>query len=250
MVKENIMKILFLVLFYSVVAWSQGGPPTKAETMIKPGAEATTEDQTTSINKPAPGSDAAVTSKKPFESVADKARNVPDRTFKKLDQMMATAELKPTVGQTAQGKIDLVQQKGSTKLIGKIEGLTPNSIHAIHIHEFGDCSAPDASSAGSHFNPNKAPHGALGKTKYAHLGDLGNISADEKGVATIERTVPEMSVNKGKSQVLGRSIILHEKEDDLKTQPAGDSGGRLACGVITKLSHPEVPDMGQPPMKQ
>ncbi len=133
----------------------------------------------------------------------------------------------------------MFQVKNGVRVVGRIEGLAPNSVHGFHIHENGDCSAPDASSAGEHFNPTKEPHGALGRTDTSHLGDLGNISADETGVATVERTVNELKVNKGKDQILGHSLILHEKADDLKTQPSGASGDRIACGVITKMSHPQ-----------
>lgn len=105
----------------------------------------------------------------------------------------------------------------------------PGTTHALHIHEFGDCS--DAGkAAGSHYNPKGAPHGhALKDAKKAHPGDLGNVTAQD-GKVTFEAVLPKASL-KGKVAVAGRSIVLHEKEDDF-SQPVGNAGGRIACGVI------------------
>lgn len=114
------------------------------------------------------------------------------------------------------------------KITAEVMGLTPGE-HGFHVHEFGDCTAPDATSAGGHFNPSGHKHGAPGSE--SHVGDMGNLKADENGNAKLEVTVPHGSIT-GKNGVLGRGVIVHAKADDLKTQPTGDAGGRVACGVI------------------
>ena len=111
----------------------------------------------------------------------------------------------------------------------KISGLTPGT-HGFHIHEFGDCSAADFTSAGSHFNPMAMAHGAP-KDAARHVGDLGNIEAGADGVATLEWTDPQLAFE-GMHSIVGRAVIVHAKADDLKTQPTGDAGGRIGCGVI------------------
>lgn len=117
----------------------------------------------------------------------------------------------------------------------KISGLTPGT-HGFHIHEFGDCSAADFTSAGGHFNPMSMAHGAP-KDATRHVGDLGNIEANAEGVATLEWTDPQLAFE-GMHSVVGRAVIVHAKADDLKTQPTGDAGGRLACGVIGIAKQP------------
>jgi Cu-Zn family superoxide dismutase len=102
--------------------------------------------------------------------------------------------------------------------------------HGFHIHEFGDCSAPDGTSAGGHFNPEGKMHGAPVDMS-RHAGDMGNIEADESGKAHLEYIDPMMSLT-GDHSIIGRSVILHQNEDDLKTQPTGNAGPRIACGVI------------------
>jgi len=112
--------------------------------------------------------------------------------------------------------------------VADITGLTPGK-HAFHIHEFGDCSAADAASAGSHFNPMKKQHGAPDAAE-RHAGDLGNIEADKTGKAHLELK-DNMLMFSGENSILGRAVIVHEKVDDW-SQPTGNAGGRVACGVI------------------
>jgi Cu-Zn family superoxide dismutase len=111
------------------------------------------------------------------------------------------------------------------------EGLTPGE-HGIHIHEKGDCSAPDGKSAGDHFNPDKVDHGAPAAMPH-HAGDFGNLTAGPDGKATMTVTVDFVSLDDGPRSAIGRAIVIHEKPDDLKTQPSGNAGARIACGVIT-----------------
>jgi Cu-Zn family superoxide dismutase len=116
------------------------------------------------------------------------------------------------------------------KFVADIEGLAPNTMHGFHIHEKGDLSDPELKSAGGHFNPTREKHGGP-DTVHHHAGDLGNLSADGSGKAHLEGTVMHVSLG-GENSILGRSVIIHAKTDDLKSQPAGDSGARIAGGII------------------
>lgn len=127
------------------------------------------------------------------------------------------------------GTVTFTKTDGGMQVVADITGLTPGQ-HGFHIHEFGDCSAPDATSAGGHFNPSKNPHAGHDDAK-RHEGDLGNIEADSSGKAHLELTDKMMTMS-GEMSIIGRGVIVHEKADDLKTQPTGNAGGRVACGVI------------------
>ena len=142
----------------------------------------------------------------------------------------AVAVLRATKsGGEAGGKITFTKVEGGIKVEGEVTGLTPG-MHGFHIHEFGDVSTPDAMSAGGHFNPGKAAHAGL-DTPMRHVGDLGNIEANDKGVAKVDVTIPHLSFT-GAESILGRGLIVHEKADDLKTQPTGNAGARVAAAVI------------------
>jgi Cu-Zn family superoxide dismutase len=143
----------------------------------------------------------------------------------------AVALLAPTAGQKAKGTVAFTQEGDRVHVVGDVVGLAPGSTHGFHIHEFGDCSAPDASSAGDHFAPKGKAHGAPNAATH-HAGDLGNIQADASGNARIDLRVAGPTVGRGDTTILGRALVLHEKADDLKTQPSGNSGARIACGVI------------------
>jgi Cu-Zn family superoxide dismutase len=140
----------------------------------------------------------------------------------------AVCVLHPTKGSMTHGIIHFAEKGDEVEIDGTIEGLTPGE-HAFHVHEFGDCSAPDAMSAGGHFNPDKKPHGNPEHAE-RHVGDLGNITADESGKAVIKMT-DKMIKLRGRHSILGRAIIVHAMKDDF-TQPVGNAGGRVACGVI------------------
>jgi Cu-Zn family superoxide dismutase len=102
-------------------------------------------------------------------------------------------------------------------------------IHGFHIHETGDCSAPDATSAGAHFNPSGAPHGSMSTA--THAGDFGNLTADSSGRINTEFSTRSITVAPGDRSVLGKAVLLHASPDDLTSQPSGNSGARVACGV-------------------
>lgn len=141
----------------------------------------------------------------------------------------AICVLYPTQGNTAHGTVTFDALEKGVKVVMDVQGLAPGK-HGFHVHEFGDCSAPDAASAGGHYNPMQKPHGGP-EDKERHAGDLGNITADASGNAHLEWSDPIMTL-RGPHSIVGHSMVLHAKEDDLKTQPSGESGARIACGVI------------------
>jgi superoxide dismutase, Cu-Zn family len=143
----------------------------------------------------------------------------------------AVAVLGPTAGNQARGVVTFTEDGDRVKVVADVEGLTPGADHGFHIHELGDCSAPDAASAGGHFNPTGHPHaGPMAMVR--HGGDLGNLKADAAGKAHLELTIDGVTVHDGPTCILGRGLIVHLREDDLKTQPTGNAGPRIACGVI------------------
>lgn len=140
----------------------------------------------------------------------------------------------PKSNSTVQGTGTLKENDGKVTFIGNFKGLIPG-VHAIHIHEKLDCIAQDGSSAGGHWNPTFKKHGKLGKGE-AHKGDIGNFTADESGNGTITFTTSEWCIgcNDATKNVLEKSLIVHQGADDYKTQPAGNSGVRVACSAIIK----------------
>ena len=125
--------------------------------------------------------------------------------------------------------VTFTKEKNGIHVVAQIEGLTPG-LHGFHIHEYGDCSSPDAGSAGGHFNPMGMPHAAPTVDKH-HMGDLGNIEAPKTGPAKYDKVVDFMAMD-GPNSIIGRGVIVHLDADDFKTQPTGGSGARAACGVI------------------
>jgi len=146
----------------------------------------------------------------------------------------ATADLKDAKGQTI-GTADLAQQDGRVRIVVQAKGLTPGK-HGIHIHAVGSCEPPAFTSAGAHYNPLGAKHG-LEAPDGAHAGDLPNLEADASGNARYEAMTDRITLREGLTSVFdgdGSAVVIHEKEDDQKTDPTGNSGGRVACGVIVK----------------
>jgi len=141
----------------------------------------------------------------------------------------AVAVLSPTKGNNVSGTVTFTKVDGGVKIVADVAGLTPGQ-HGFHIHEFGDCSAPDAASAGGHFNPHHMQHGGPDAT-VRHAGDFGNLEADASGKAHYERVDTMISLD-GADSIIGHGVIVHEKADDLKTQPTGNAGARVACGAI------------------
>ncbi|HNC52148.1 MAG TPA: superoxide dismutase family protein [Accumulibacter sp.] len=143
----------------------------------------------------------------------------------------ASVQLEPTRGNTAAGRIEFVQQGDRVLVRGTLSGLQPeNAEHGFHVHEKGDCSSGDGMSAGGHFNPLGKPH-AHG-TSERHAGDLPAIRAAADGTASYLVEVDVITVRAGPTSVLGKALIVHRDPDDYSTQPTGNSGSRVACGVI------------------
>jgi Cu-Zn family superoxide dismutase len=141
----------------------------------------------------------------------------------------AVAILTPLGSSGVAGVVTFTKAEGGVRVQADVKGLKAGD-HGFHVHEFGDCSAPDGASAGSHFNPAGAPHAGPHDAE-RHAGDMGNITASADGSAKVDYVDKAASFD-GPNSVLGRGVIVHEKADDLKTQPTGNAGGRLACGVI------------------
>jgi Cu-Zn family superoxide dismutase len=161
---------------------------------------------------------------------------IPRYTYGGNDQRvpLPVAELKSTVeGSLITGKVSFMETDEGLKINAVVQNAPPGE-HGFHIHEKGDCS--DAgNAAGGHFNPDSMPHGDLVKDGFAHAhaGDLGNIEIDANGNGKLEKLIPGLTLKEGKYGVEGRSVILHEKEDNF-SQPTGNAGGRIACGLIPK----------------
>lgn len=127
------------------------------------------------------------------------------------------------------GSVTFSKAEGGVKVSAKVSGLKPGA-HGFHVHEFGDCTAADGASAGGHFNPSGEPHAGPHDAQ-RHAGDMGNIDAGADGVATVAY-VDSRATLEGPGSILGRGVIVHANADDMKTQPTGNAGGRVACGVI------------------
>ena len=142
-----------------------------------------------------------------------------------------TAALNPASGSKVNGTVTFTQiGTDRVRVSGNVAGHTPGQ-KGFHIHENGDCSAADAMSAGGHFNPMKAKHAASPTS--GHAGDMGNLTFDGSGRATVSMTLDGLSVSTNASNgIIGRAVVVHMQPDDLTTDPTGNAGGRAACGVI------------------
>ena len=140
----------------------------------------------------------------------------------------AMAQLESKSGSQVTGLVAFTKVGDEVQVAGLIQNLTPGK-HGLHIHEKGDCSTADAASAGAHFNPTQQHHGGPTTAEH-HAGDLGNIEADSSGKAIVNWK-GKLSLS-GTDSIIGKSVVVHEKEDDLKTDPSGNSGARVACGAI------------------
>lgn len=144
----------------------------------------------------------------------------------------ASARLEATKGNVAGGTVTFKAGADGLMVHARITGLKPGQEHGFHIHEKGDCSSGDGMSTGGHFNPGGHKHGAPGEER--HAGDLPSLKADVNGVADVRFSVKGVSIGTVGTDVVGRGLIVHAMPDDYKTQPTGNSGARIACGVITR----------------
>lgn len=143
--------------------------------------------------------------------------------------------MKPTKGNQVSGTVTFEETSKGVRIVADLKGLSPGR-HGFHVHEKGDCSAPDAESAGGHFAPGGNPHGAPeNPAEKRHAGDMGNLEAGKDGRARHERVDSVMRL-KGPDSVVGKAVVVHAGPDDLTSQPSGNSGPRVACGVIESTS--------------
>ena len=156
------------------------------------------------------------------------ANQAPDREreVKPPIPTQAVAVLQPTKDSKVRGVILLTERNGKVRLTGQVRNLTPGK-HGFHIHEYGDLRSRDGSSAGEHYSPEGHKHGAAGDKEH-HAGDLGNIEANEEGVAKVDIAADWLKLH----FIVGRSLVVHAKADDLESQPSGNAGDRVAVGVI------------------
>ncbi len=146
-------------------------------------------------------------------------------------QVIAQTTLAPTQGNSTTGSVTFTTQKDGVSVVASITGLAEGK-HGFHIHENGDCSAPDGTSAGGHFNTQGTPHGSPdASVEQRHVGDLGNILVDVSGSGKYDRVDQIISLS-GTDSIVGKAVIIHSGEDDLTSQPTGNAGSRLACGII------------------
>ena len=160
----------------------------------------------------------------------------------------AVAALEPTRGSTASGTVWFAPQgDGVVVVSGEVRGLAPNSEHGFHVHEKGDCSSGDGMSAGGHFNPTAQPHGPQAGPH--HVGDLPSIVADAAGVARFRARIAATVLTGTAGDLGGKGLIVHANADDYSTQPTGNSGGRIACGVISSVAGRDASgrEVGPPP---
>jgi Cu-Zn family superoxide dismutase len=147
------------------------------------------------------------------------------------EPLVATASLQPTKGNKAFGEATFEQMGDKVHVIVNAQGLKPNQEHGFHIHEVGDCSSGDGMSTKGHFNPGSKPHGNPASGEH-HAGDLPALKADKGGRAKAEADIAGVTLAPGPTSIMGRGLIIHADPDDYKTQPTGNAGARIACGVI------------------
>lgn len=144
----------------------------------------------------------------------------------------ARVQLEPRSGSNVRGTLRFTQHGDHLMVTADVSGLQPGQEHGFHIHEKGDCSAPDAMSAGGHFNPAGQPHGPQGAAH--HGGDMPSLKADAAGNAKATFHLTGVTLGDGPTGIAGRAVIVHKDPDDYQTQPTGNSGARLACGLVVK----------------
>jgi len=144
----------------------------------------------------------------------------------------AVANVAPVSASLVSGRLTITAVGDGVRIAGELGGLARGGTHAIHVHERGDCSAADGSSAGGHFNPTASAHGRA-STAVHHAGDIDNLVANANGVARVDSRVVGVTLGSGgANDILGRALVIHAGPDDYTSQPAGNSGARVGCGVI------------------
>ena len=147
------------------------------------------------------------------------------------EPLRATAQLQPTKGNKTFGEATFEQVGDKVRVVVFVQGLKPGQEHGLHIHEVGDCSSGDGMSTKGHFNPFGKPHGPQGSAE-RHAGDLPALKANKAGRANVQIDLDIITLTPGPASIIGRGLIAHADPDDYKTQPTGNAGARIACGVI------------------
>ena len=153
------------------------------------------------------------------------------------DDMMGktlTVQMSPKSGSEVQGTVTFEQMGDAVQMKADFTGLSANGKHAIHIHQNADCSAEDGKSAGGHWNPTDEPHGKWDSAEGYHEGDLGNMTTDADGNATMEFTTEQWCIgcDDETKNIIGHGVIVHQGADDFTSQPSGAAGARVSCGEI------------------
>jgi Cu-Zn family superoxide dismutase len=160
---------------------------------------------------------------------ADSHREGGMKTQKGAKKAVATLSVPP--GSTVTGKVTLTPAgPGAVRVVAEVSGATPGP-HGFHLHETGSCVPPDFASAGGHFNPTAAPHAGPDSTAH-HAGDLGNLMVGADGRGRLDWISHDLELGSGPKSAIGKAVVFHAAADDFTTQPTGNAGGRLACGVI------------------
>lgn len=148
------------------------------------------------------------------------------------DKLTAKATMEPASESNVSGEANFTEEDGTVLFELSVENLTPGE-HAVHLHEKGDCSADDASSAGGHWNPTMKPHGKREAGGSFHQGDIANMTVGDDGKGSLQLSIEGWSIGGADSvNIVGKSVIIHDKADDFTSQPAGNAGSRISCGVI------------------
>jgi len=185
------------------------------------------------------GSYSCKETKKDADAAGDTMEENVDAMADESDDMMGektlTIEMSPKSGSDVQGTVAFTQNNDEVTMSASFTGLAEGE-HAIHIHENADCSADDGTSAGGHWNPTDEQHGKWGDEEGYHTGDIGNMTADADGNATIEFTTDEWCIgcDDDNKNIIGHSVIVHDGADDFTSQPSGAAGSRVSCGEITE----------------
>lgn len=182
---------------------------------------------------------ADATATEPADTGTEMAQDVPGPAGD-AEQLAAMAMMETADGQSI-GEVRFYRENGQVRIVAELEGVDGPGMHGIHIHENGECQAPDFKSAGGHFNPAGVEH-ACPPTSPRHAGDLGNLEVAQDGTASYELTTDLVNLEAGATDsIIGKAVILHTGQDDCQTQPTGDAGSRQACGLIA-LSNPAAQD--------
>ena len=208
------MRYRALPLSFALVAAACSSSTSQAPP-VEPSSEPAHDDETSIVAGPADDAPANLDPSVPPTTISSTSEN-------------AKAVLTSPEG--VEGTVTFEPSEAAVVMHAEIRGLTPGK-HGFHIHENGDCGAADFSSAGGHFSPQSREHGAPTDDEH-HVGDLGNLDVGADGVVSLEMKTDFGVSPDGPDSILGKAIIVHEKADDLKSQPSGDAGRRIACGVI------------------